>query len=276
VYPETVFSFLVVACAGLIVYYFKRDKLAFVALAAVSGGLAVLARPNFVGTLPFLALVFLFADVRLSRRWLAVGVFVFVSVISLIPRPLYNYLRHDVIALTGADGGYALFLGNNPTSTPTGFNRTKLSEFSKIALTLEDDAARDGFYRAEAIRYIKDHPVETAKRWLVRPLHFFHFAPEVRQADFTAFNRLFKWVNLIVYGPVLLLWIAGFFVLKKQRILLPLNTTILSMAVVLVPVTMRVRYRIPVEPLMIIIAAGTTLYIANVVINRIKNRKNKP
>jgi len=273
VYPETLFALCIIISVWLIVRSAKRKGLALPALAGLVAGLAINARSNSLVAIPALTFaVWLYVELPKPRKALAAGFFLAAVVITLVPRTVYNYFTYEIPTPFDLTSGFVLYLGNNPTSTVNSYETDDRIRTCREAEGAGDDAAKDAYLRKKALDYISEHPDRTVKLWMARFFYFFHYDPGLRQSDFTARNVVYKWVNLVFYGPVLVLWFLSLFLLGDRRFFAPIHLTVLSTAAAAVIFCVRARYRLPVEPLMIVAAAGTAWYV---ITRFLKNKRKK-
>jgi hypothetical protein len=176
----------------------------------------------------------------------------------LFPWMLRNYLVfHACVPLTTM-GGYTFYEGNSPhnsTGGPGGslpFPDTRgMSEIEK-----------DRFLRQEAIRAIRENPHRmTGLIWS----KFKRLWNIKLNTDNPAYaSRLTVLASMISFTPVLILFIIGLVVSWKRRreliylYLLILHTTAINLAFV-----SSLRYRLPLEPFMIIVASYALVVVSH-------------
>ncbi|UCE27686.1 MAG: glycosyltransferase family 39 protein [Candidatus Coatesbacteria bacterium] len=272
VYPETLYALCIITSVGLIVWSAERKGVALPALAGLAAGLAINARANFLVAIPALTLaIWLCFELPKTRKALAAGFFLAAVVITFVPRTVYNYFAYEIPTPFDLTSGFVLYLGNNATSTVNNYGTDDRIMTCREAEGAGDDAAKDAYLRMKAFDYISEHPGRTAKLWAARFYYFFHYDPGLRQSDFAARNVVYKWVNLVFYGPVLVLWLLSLLLLRDRRLFALIHLTVLSTAAAAIVFCVRVRYRLPVEPLIIVAAAGTAWYV----ITRFSTNKRK-
>ncbi|MFQ5428677.1 MAG: ArnT family glycosyltransferase [Phycisphaerae bacterium] len=253
-------------------------------LLALFAGLAYLTRP--VGAL--LIAVFLFALVldsggpRVSSRLRRVGIGITVLIFTIAPWHVYVY--HHFKTLTFAPtctGGLNLYQGNNPaTDVIYPYVDVDLHSPEVHALLIEngipaeDELAVDTFLRAEAKRYIREHPLRFLRAGAVKALALYspvpvplgtgqvrrragqvvleRFTPHLSKATFA-----FTFHGLLLLGGTLFFWAT-----RRQRGVCRNDRAVAYLMGFLVLVTLlhavtfgETRFRLPLDPLLILFAA---------------------
>ncbi|MFN3656964.1 MAG: hypothetical protein ACK4UO_06890 [Pseudolabrys sp.] len=146
-----------------------------------------------------------------------------------------------------------LYLGNNPENLEGGidWSRDVEPEVAARLLAMPDEVARQRAFGARATAYIKEHPaafLDVAAKKFVRFWNIIPNAPE--------FRGIYAVVSAVSFGPVLLLALIGLVRLARQwRLLVPIVIVIGYFTAVHTVTIASLRYRLPVEPLLIVLAA---------------------
>ena len=245
---ETLFIFLLLA--GYLAWYRGRF-----ALAAVFVVLSILTRPT-IDLLPPLLIPY-FAIIIHGKPWgfavRQLGVYALIYCAVLSPWWVHNYQAYGSFVRLNLGGGQALYSGNNPQNNTGGVSDVMLdmSRFDKIA----DPVARDRAARDAALAYIAGDPVHFLKMAGLKFSRLWHLWPAA--ADYA--TPLYVVLSLLSFVPVLALAIV--FVLTCGW---PMFMRIVPMALFIGYLTAvhmvfvgSVRYRLPVEPFLIVFAGLT-------------------
>jgi hypothetical protein len=246
--------FITLILAAFLCWY--RSRFTAAAFFAV---LAILTRPVFDVFAPALVIFFSLtvhrSSLKTTAQRLAVYLFVYCSLMALWW--VNNYRVYgDFVRLTLA-GGTVLYAGNNPLNHTGGGNGGidyDLKAFETIANPIERDRA----LRNAAIAYIVNNPrrfVELAglkflRIWRLWPVH-------------EAYRTTTAIVVLIVsFVPVLLLSGLGLYTSRnKLRRLSPVLFFGIGYTAVHMVLVGTIRYRLPLEPFLIIFAGAGASYL---------------
>jgi 4-amino-4-deoxy-L-arabinose transferase-like glycosyltransferase len=246
---ETLFIALVLA-AFLCLY---DARYAFASVFLVLG---ILTRPALELLAPLLVLYFALAIHREPWRATAkrLGIYALVYVALMTPWWAYNYARYGQFVRLNLAGGIVLYTGNNPLNVSGGGvgggQDVDLGTYGGIA----DPVQRDAAFRNAAINYIKSDPwhfiammpVKFARLWRPWP-----YAEEFK-------NPLIVLVSVISAIPAIILALIGLaFTLRSHFLrLLPCLAYLGYLTLVHVITFGSVRYRVPLEPFVLILAAA--------------------
>jgi 4-amino-4-deoxy-L-arabinose transferase-like glycosyltransferase len=149
-----------------------RRRMCMTGLAGLLLALLVLVRPACLGLLPAAALLAVWEP--RSGRWRAAPGLVFAAamLVAMSPWSIRNHqlgLSFTTIATTGGEN---LWMGNNDSARNGGFEKGELEPLKRPG-SLSRQKRRDETLRAEALRWIADHPARylglcatrTARMW---------------------------------------------------------------------------------------------------------------
>jgi 4-amino-4-deoxy-L-arabinose transferase-like glycosyltransferase len=242
VLTETLFIFIL----SLIMLALAGRRFAW---AGVLFGFGILCRSELV-VFFFFALVGTFVVLRRKEALRKAVIMAAITGALLLPWMLRNYLAfHAFVPLTTMSG-YTFYEGNsphNPTGGPGGalpFPDTRgMSEIEK-----------DRFLRHEAIRAIRENP----RRMIPLMASKFKRLWNIKlNTDNPAYaSRLTVLASMISFTPLLLLFIIGLVVSwKRRRELIYLYLLVLSTTAINLAFVSSLRYRLPLEPFMIVVAS---------------------
>jgi len=243
--PAAVLGCLVV---WLLVRAWKADSLLLVAGAGLLAGFTTLVRPTAIAFFGA-AFVWLLIVMRTWRRGLSAAL-VLLAGFSLLIAPwcVRNFYAHGRFVFISAKSGSELWKSTNPYAT--GINA--LDKFEDNRIFFVDDsvseAEADQIYKAAALKFIRENPGRFFELAGIKFVQFWKvWSPRV--------TMLPNLVTLCCFGPVLILFLVGSFkfALRPGPELLLLMIIVALTALHMVFTSM-VRYRLPIEPLCLILA----------------------
>ena len=152
------------------------------------------------------------------------------------------------------NGAQNLYLGNNPHNRDAGIDWGHDVDPAAAAklFAIPDELAREHAFAAAALGYIARNPrafIRASAKRFVRFWNVVPNAPEFR-------NALYSLISAASFGPVLLLALIGVVRRRRQwRLLAPLYLSIAYFTGVYLVTVASLRYRFPIEPLLVMLAA---------------------
>ena len=250
---ETLFMTLIVA--AYVCWYRNLH-----AAAAMFSVLAILTRPIFDPIAPILALYFAVAIQRLSigAAIQKLGVYAVIYCLMMAPWWLYNYNAYGSFVRLNLGGGLALYSANNPLNQSGGID-TNLKARTAAFDQISDPVARDKALRDAAVGFIKDDPKHFFIQALVKFKRFWYPWPYTEKYQ----SFIYIVISLCSFVPVLVMTLV-FLVLwgrpqfRKISPLLLFGAYLTAMHMIF-PGSLR--YRLPLEPFLIILAAAGTIHL---------------
>ncbi len=147
-----------------------------------------------------------------------------------------------------------LYLGNNPRNTDAGIAWDRDAEPELVARinALPDELARQRAYSKAALDYIAEHPATFVRMAGKKFLRLWNIIPNA--AEFR--TGLYSIISAASFGPVLALALLSALRWRRQwRLLAPIYLVIGYFTFVHVVTIASLRYRLPIEPLLIALAA---------------------
>jgi hypothetical protein len=246
---ETVFIFFLLL--GFAALY--RNRILCAALAFV---LADLMRPSLDLLFPAIIVAGAFATiVRPSLREIARRLAVFALVYGALMSPwwVHQYKKYHQFVRLDLAGGTIMLLENNELFERVGLDWSKLTFWTPFA-GIADPVERDEAMRAAAISYIQTHPLTWLRADIDRARRF--FTPN--DVSYNMLQETASAVLLVVTmaGMALVLWSRS-----RWRQCLPLWLPIVFLTSLHLSFHGLPRYRLPLDPLMIIIASGALIQL---------------
>lgn len=247
--------YITLLLAALLFYYRSSFAVGHVFLV-----LSILTRPTFDIAAPLLILIF--SRYVHHETWRVVvtrlGLYAIIYVLLMTPWWAHNQARYGQFVRLNLGDGIVLYSGNNPlnqsgggvTGTPDGKDDLSFDAFESI----QDPIARNHALKAAALDYIRENPRRFIELAGIKFLRFWRLWPYAPAYETLAIIV----ISLLSFGPVLAGTIA--FILSATRSHLVRISPLLFLATFLTAVHMAtigsIRYRLPLEPLMIILAAA--------------------
>jgi len=147
-----------------------------------------------------------------------------------------------------------LYLGNNPANLTAGNDWQSDVERSFVDETGRlPELERDRRFRERAIAYIRAEPVQFLRNAGRKFVRYWNVIP-----NHEAYRQgAYPWIIGASYGPVLVLALLGAWMYRARwRTLLPVYAVIAYLTLLHVVTIASVRYRMPLEPFLIVFAAG--------------------
>lgn len=227
---------------------------AWLVLTSVLFGLASWVKP----TLLFLPPVLIFGaaclwlgDIARSFKIAAVATVIFASMLA--PWCIRNAFIFDAFVPFTTSSGSNLYLGNNAANVDFGLDWSKDVDKDTVArINALPELARQRAYKDAAVDWILSHPAGFARGIAAKFFRYWNVVPNAAELRST----LFPIVSLLSFGPILLLAIGGVLFLRRHLELAPLYGLIVFFTALHCVVIASLRYRLPIEPFLIVMASG--------------------
>lgn len=254
---ETLFNTFLLA--GFAAMFWWRDRglridVAFV-LTCLAFAAATMTKATLTVLPPFLLAATAFVvtfDWRPALRTLIAASCLYAAFMS--PWWVRNAIMlHDFVPFT-TSSGMNLYLGNNPRNTSAGIAWDKDAEPEVVAriATLPTELERQRAYSKAATDYIRAEPERFAAMAVRKLLRLWNIVPNADEFR----TGLYAVVSALSFGPILLLALLGAVWLRHRwRDLLPIYLTIGYFTFVHTVTIASLRYRFPVDLLLIVLAA---------------------
>jgi 4-amino-4-deoxy-L-arabinose transferase-like glycosyltransferase len=234
--------------------------LAFAAMGGAATALAALTRPPALALLAIAPVAWQLGGHTL-RRTALLSLAALLGVAALIaPWTARNHRVRGEWVLISSNGGWNLFLGNNPEGTAdrADVGRAVPPELRQRLLGM-NEVEGDSFLRALAIDYIRENPGAAARRVLARARNLIWFNPEFGSSSgySSALARWTRPVYMLTWALLLGAAVAGMALTRRAwRRLVLLYGAIAANAAVILATFFVNRYRAPIEPILILFAAA--------------------
>lgn len=174
------------------------------------------------------------------------------------PWVLRNYHVHGAFVPLSTEGGITFYAANNPEAATKGrgdyfYPVAVMSEMSKLA-----EVEKDRLFYKKGLEYIREYPLEYAAQAGKRFLRLWRPYPHLK-GDGGEYSGMHAWVSILSYLPVLAFAALGAaFAIRRGQGSFGVTVFLASFAYFsLASMAIRgsIRYRAPVEPFLIILAA---------------------
>ena len=284
-YVDCLFTFLI----ALTVYSLSITppsgtfrRLGVIGISGIALGITVLCRPIFLAYLPFAVLFIIFRyGENLGRRIAYALILAAMAFVTIMPWTVRNYAMYDRLLLVSTGSGLFLWRGNNeltrgdtddryldPGAGEVWFSRLQTLELSQrrelshkyglISGDLKglDNIDKDRYLQKLAISFIVENPARSLALFFQKLQTLYTPFTEVRPEHASIFNDMQRFAFLLIFYPTLVLGVIGVVHgLSRWREHLPLYLAVLSISIAYGITTAAARFRIPIEPFLILYAA---------------------
>jgi len=239
-----------------------RDAL----LAGIAVAIAGLTRPPALALLVIAPIAWRAAGLSARAALRRTGVLLLGAALLLAPWVARNHRVRGACILVSSNGGWNLFVGNNPAGTAdrADLARAIPPELRGLLMAM-NEVEGDRFLRSLAIDYIRAHPAETARRILARARNLVWFNEDFgRTSGYSSvIQRFTRAIYQASWAILLPLAVAGMVLARRdwRRHLLLYGAIAANAAAILATFFVN-RYRAPIEPILILFAAAGVERIA--------------
>jgi 4-amino-4-deoxy-L-arabinose transferase-like glycosyltransferase len=176
-------------------------------------GAAVLVRPAMLFFIPLAGLWLL-----RQRRVAAIVAFGLGTVVVVAPWTIRNYSHYGRLVLVASEGGVTFWTGNHPNAHGEGdlaanpdLKREAIALRAKYPALSEEEM--EPIYYREALDWIKAHPLD----WILLEARKVFYLVVPIGPSYTVHSPRYYLASMISYGVVLVLAVAGFMRLGRDR-----------------------------------------------------------
>ena len=266
-------------------------------LSGMSWGLAAIIRPNFLMVFPVvLAAVWFFVKIEFGRNLPAIKrlgavslMWVIGSAIPILPVTAANLIKGGEAVLIATQGGVNFWIGNNPESTgilsvlPGYGNMWTMEDAESVAEQETGRKLRPGelsnFYFNKGWQFLAAHPGPAVRFMIRKSLLFFNRFEISNNKHILHFIQLSPWLPPLLwlnFGLLTPLGVLGTWVMWKKGAVRFLAGLILAYAVSVILFFVTARFRMPVVPWMILLAAAGLVWMFETVFSHPKPRALLP
>ncbi|MCX6639817.1 MAG: glycosyltransferase family 39 protein [bacterium] len=254
--------------------YLETPRWSWAALIGVFFGAFVLTRSFLIAFFPFIIL-FMLIFTRHRRRWSYAALSILTFVVVMAPWVYRNYQLHGRFVLLSTRGGYNIWMRNNPyfiadelkamgvEFSPETVDKLHYREYIlgyPNFTTDQGELERNDILTREGLKFIKANPGFFLEMCWIR------FKWTIGYKGIGLKGPLMNGISLLSYGPVLLGFLLSFiWGWRRFAAMLPL-WAVVGYFVFFYSLTHEgLRYRLPVDPYMILLSAFSALAIYKLV-----------
>jgi 4-amino-4-deoxy-L-arabinose transferase-like glycosyltransferase len=253
---ETLFNTLLIAAFACLYWWRERGSRIDGALVATCFCFAAATMTKATLTIlpPLLLAIAAFHGPQRVRR--ASCIFVVSSLLYacfMSPWWLRNYGLFGTFVPFSTGAGINLYIGNNPNNPAVGVDWVTDVEPDVVSRinAIPDELARQRAFVAAAVEYIAADPVAFLERMGKKFLRFWNIVPNAPAFS----SRAYQVISAASFGPILLMAIIGAIHRRSRWVLMPIYALIVYFTIVHMVTIASLRYRLPLEPFIILLAA---------------------
>jgi 4-amino-4-deoxy-L-arabinose transferase-like glycosyltransferase len=232
-------------------------------------GSLILTIPSFVALLA----VFIAWRLVCTHAWPILLCVLFVVLLVNLPWAVRNHQLFQKPVFVTTVSGINLILGNSENTTANAGVNTDVSKYSQIVSQERlNEAEADQFYKEQALRWILDHKVDAIQLYLLKFVNHFNFRNELYTVSESSFWR--DLLAAVTYLPLLALLVARagtFRVLPMTRFEWFLILLYISWGLTMAIFFTRVRFRLPLDFVLVLVDALFLYQLGKRVVLRLKN-----
>jgi 4-amino-4-deoxy-L-arabinose transferase-like glycosyltransferase len=254
---ETVFVFLLLLVVLVMINFFKSvntaDQYYWSGLAGITLGITSLT--NSVTTV--LLVGYLVTGLLLRKKVGALCLLLAVFVVVYSPWIASNCAVFNAVVTGSTNGGKTFWDGTDiiPYETRGLIEGEQLAGSNSTIITaagMKSEVDADRYFYKQTFVYIRENTRHYAGLLITKFVKIWRFVPNSGRT-YGHSNRMLAVISLVSYVPVFLLSLAGLFMIKWARIL-PLLIPLFMIPLVYALFWSQIRYRLPLESLLIILA----------------------
>jgi 4-amino-4-deoxy-L-arabinose transferase-like glycosyltransferase len=253
--PETLTLFLILLAIFFLVMNADRMSIGYSLLAGLSLGCAVMCRTIMAVFFVFIPVWLFLIDNHRKGIWKNFAIMLAGMCIIILPWVVRNYIIHGNLVFHSTDAGQALFINNNPESFTLEPSGTAFVYDSKEFLSMSE-VETTKIFKKKAGRFIRHNPLRYLLYMSRRFINFWRPVPYTVSGPGQAYSKMHQIVSGIYTIPVFIFALIGFiYSIKNWRRLFILYALILYYSGTYILVRATIRYRMPIEPYLIIFAS---------------------
>ena len=268
-YPTLLFSILVILSFWIFQNGIFNDKYFLSIIGGVVLGLSMLAKPVGIFFIPAIILAYWLKWKWSGKFYLHQILIITFALMTISPWILYNYNKYRKLFFITQEGIHSFVAANNPEFELKERGQIRVPKEIEDKVQKLNEDVRNKVYLQEAVHYIQTEPLRFAKNYLLRLATFWRFYPSTISKNVDT-NRRNIIISAIFYSFLIPFSFLGMIIQYKQRRkLILLYGYILFFAAGYALFIPSIRYRLPIEPFLILFASAIIVTIAEKVVSNI-------
>jgi len=222
---------------------------------------ALYAKATTSFLVPLVAPIFFFLikrDFTRTIKVLFISILFYIALLS--PWWIRNYILLDTFVPFTTSNAMNLYLGNNPGNKYGGCDWRFDVEQDKVTDIRGNinEVERNRAFNLEAKKFISENPQRFFELAWLKLKRFYSLIPNADGFK----DGIYKWITIATFGPVLVFTFFGMLIgIRYTNKLLPIYLLIVYFTLIHSIIISSLRYRLPIEPFMVVIAAFGISYI---------------
>ena len=211
---------------------------------------------------PFLLpLFFILNNFKEIKKFMMISLStIFLYALFMSPWWIRNYNIFDTFIPFTTTSAWNLYLGNNPKNLNGGIDWSK--DVDKVVVAriknIDSELERNNAFKNEAVKFILNNPDRFFELMYLKLKRFYSIVPN---AD-TYSQGYYKWISIISYGPIFILFVISTFIfIRKFTMLSAIYILFAYFTLLHTVIIASLRYRLPLEPFMILLALPVFMVI---------------
>ena len=268
---ETLFTFLLIAWLIVLVALFRHPHVALVALAGAFLGVLALTRPGSIFYLPVLLTVLWLCSASRRQRWFWANIAMVSVVATILPWTIRNALVLDAFIPLTTNGGVNFYVGHNEYF---GYSSAKKKEIRDRTAFGEVEESK--YFFDLGLKFIREHPFRDINNTFVKLLHV--YTTRYKPFPWTygrKFSSPFPTVGWSM--PLLSLGLIGLVVcsFRSKSFAGVIGGTIALHTATCMLFFGRTRFRVPLEPLLILATVFGVGILGLVIAEQVRTRQSR-
>lgn len=267
VLSEVWFMVLLLGCTFLLLLYTEKKSQPLILVSGLLMGAAVLTRPSALALA--LAAVLWILTVKRKLSWDVILLFILGLFVVVFPWTLRNKIVFNTFDIT-LNTGRNLWLGNNEQTTINSGSDIPMPPDLQQVIEKSSEPVADDIYKQRALSFIKKHPVQTVELWAGKGLALWRPGPSPTTEGYTKQGTCIRLASYLSYVPVFILAVCGWFMAdrEKRKIMRLWIFYALAFTVLHAVFISKVRFRLPLDIFLMIMAAFGILEIYRKIVNK--------
>lgn len=231
-------------------------------LAGLFLGLAMLSKPVAIFLIPAIPMALLLSrKLRFSQVVLRSIIVFGVSALVLVPWTFHNYQKYGTIYFITQEGAHSLAAANNQQLAMGDRGSIAIPDEVKERVENLSEDDRNEVYMDEAVGFILSHPLQFIRMYTYKFTTFWRLYPSTISKNQDTSKRNIV-ISAVFYALLLPIALLGMFYTRKEwRRLFLLHGFIFGFALGYSLFIPSIRYRMPIEPFVILFAAFALLQL---------------